>query len=99
MATRSSTAARRTGRWWRPPPASGWRTKRKSRRSEDWAMVAVAALVKQEGGIVSDVRIGLTHMASTPLRATAAEDALRGQPLNDETIAQAGGLAAEGTSP
>jgi carbon-monoxide dehydrogenase medium subunit len=70
-----------------------------NRRSEDWAMVAVAALVKQEGGIVSDVRIGLTHMAGVPLRATAAEDALRGQPLNAETIAQASALASEGTSP
>jgi carbon-monoxide dehydrogenase medium subunit len=70
-----------------------------NRRSEDWAMVAVGALVKQEGGIVSDVRIGLTHMAGTPLRATAAEDALRGQPLNAETIAQASALAAEGTHP
>ena len=27
------------------------------------------------------MRIGLTHMGSTPLRATAAEEALRGQPL------------------
>jgi aerobic carbon-monoxide dehydrogenase medium subunit len=45
------------------------------------------------------VRIGLTHMASTPLRASAAEDALRGQPLDDEHIAAAAALAAEGTSP
>src|SRR4051812_8711779 len=70
-----------------------------NRRQEDWAMVAVAALVKQEGGVVSDVRIGLTHMASTPLRATAAEDALRGQPLNADSIAQAAALASDGTSP
>ena len=70
-----------------------------NRRSEDWAMVAVTALVKQEGGVVSDVRIGLTHMAGTPLRASAAEDALRGQPLNAESIAQASALAADGTSP
>ena len=62
-------------------------------------MVAVAAMVKQDGGVVSDVRIGLTHMASTPLRATAAEDALRGQPLDAETIARAAALAPEGTSP
>jgi carbon-monoxide dehydrogenase medium subunit len=70
-----------------------------NRRQEDWAMVAVAALVKQDGGTVSDVRIGLTHMAGTPLRARAAEDALRGQPLNEETIAAASALAAEGTNP
>ena len=70
-----------------------------NRRAEDWAMVAVAAMVKQEGGVVSDVRIGLTHMASVPLRATAAEAALRGQPLNAETIAAAAEKADEGTSP
>jgi carbon-monoxide dehydrogenase medium subunit len=70
-----------------------------NRRSEDWAMVGVCALVKASGGVCEDVRIGLTHMASTPLRATAAEEALRGQPLDAEHIAAAAELAAEGTSP
>ena len=45
-----------------------------NRRKEDWAMVAVCALVKKGAdGSCEDVRIGLTHMGSTPLRATAAE--------------------------
>ncbi|MDX6707496.1 MAG: aerobic carbon-monoxide dehydrogenase medium subunit [Solirubrobacteraceae bacterium] len=70
-----------------------------NRRSEDWAMVGVCALVKSTGGVCEDVRIGLTHMASTPLRASAAEDALRGQPLDDEHIAAAAALAAQGTDP
>ena len=70
-----------------------------NRRSEDWAMVGVCALVKATDGICEDVRIGLTHMASTPLRASAAEDALRGQPLDEEHIAAAAALAAEGTDP
>jgi len=70
-----------------------------NRRSEDWAMVGVCALVKSVDGVCEDVRIGLTHMASTPLRATAAEDALRAQPLDEEHIAAAAALAAEGTSP
>ena len=38
-------------------------------------------------------------MGSTPLRATAAEDALRGKPLTPENIAAAAELAAEGTEP
>jgi carbon-monoxide dehydrogenase medium subunit len=38
-------------------------------------------------------------MASTPLRATAAEAALRGQPLDAERIAAAAEQAAEGTEP
>ncbi len=71
-----------------------------NRRQEDWAMVAVSALVKKGGdGSCADVRIGLTHMSSVPLRATAAEDALRGQPLTADTIAAAAELAAEGTDP
>ncbi len=70
-----------------------------NRRSEDWAMVGVCALVKASDGVCEDVRIGLTHMASTPLRASAAEDALRGQPLDAEHIAAAAELAAEGTQP
>jgi carbon-monoxide dehydrogenase medium subunit len=62
-------------------------------------MVGVCALVKATGGVCEDVRVGLTHMASTPLRATAVEDALRGQPLDAEHIAAASELAAEGTEP
>ncbi|MEA2148561.1 MAG: aerobic carbon-monoxide dehydrogenase medium subunit [Solirubrobacteraceae bacterium] len=70
-----------------------------NRRAEDWAMVGVCALVKATGGVCEDVRVGLTHMASTPLRASAVEDALRGQPLDAEHIAAASELAAEGTEP
>jgi carbon-monoxide dehydrogenase medium subunit len=77
----------------------GWGYEKFNRRAEDWAMVGVCALVKASGGVCEDVRIGLTHMASTPLRATAAEDALRGQPLDAEHIAAAAEQAAEGTSP
>ena len=71
-----------------------------NRRQEDWAMVAVGAYVKRGAdGSCEDVRIGLTHMASTPLRATAAEQALRGGPLDARSIAAAAELAAEGTEP
>jgi carbon-monoxide dehydrogenase medium subunit len=71
-----------------------------NRRKEDWAMVAVGALVRRApDGTCEDVRVGLTHMASTPLRATAVEEALRGQPLDETTIARAAQQAAEGTDP
>ena len=70
-----------------------------NRRSEDWAMVAVSALVKSADGGAEDVRVGLTNMGSTPLRAGAVEEALRGQPLNAESIARAAEQAAEGTDP
>jgi carbon-monoxide dehydrogenase medium subunit len=71
-----------------------------NRRQEDWAMVAVGALVKKAAdGTCEDVRIGLTHMSSVPLRATAAEAALRGRPLDAGSIAAAAEQAAEGTEP
>ena len=71
-----------------------------NRRQEDWAMVAASALVKKgEDGTCADVRVGLTHMGSTPLRARAVEDALRGRPLTADSIAAAAENAGEGTDP
>ncbi len=68
-----------------------------ARRAEDWAMVGVCALVKSSDGTCEDVRVSLVHMGSTPLRATAVEEALRGQPF--DRIAEASEQAAEGTDP
>jgi carbon-monoxide dehydrogenase medium subunit len=86
----------------RLPAMDGWGHgyQKFNRRAEDWAMVGVVALVKKAGdGSCEDVRIGLTHMGSTPLRATAAENALRGQGLDAQSIANAAEQAAEGTDP
>jgi aerobic carbon-monoxide dehydrogenase medium subunit len=77
----------------------GWGYEKFTRRAEDWAMVGVVAMVKDNGGTCEDVRIGFTHMGTTPLRGTAAEEALRGQSLSDESIASAAEQAAEGTDP
>jgi carbon-monoxide dehydrogenase medium subunit len=71
-----------------------------TRRAEDWAMVGVCALVSRApDGTCDDVRIGLTQMGSTPLRATAAEEALRGGGLDDAAIAGAAEHAADGADP
>ncbi len=70
-----------------------------TRRSEDWAMVGVSALVKRNGDTCEDVRVALTNMASVPIRASAVEEALRGQPMDAERISAAAGQAAEGTDP
>jgi carbon-monoxide dehydrogenase medium subunit len=86
----------------RLPALDGWGFgyQKFNRRSEDWAMVAACAVVRKDAdGSVEDVRVGLTNMGSVPLRATAVEDALRGQPLSDETIARAAEQAGEGTDP
>jgi carbon-monoxide dehydrogenase medium subunit len=71
-----------------------------TRRAEDWAMVGVCVLVSRgPDGTCDDVRIGLTNMGATPLRATAAEEALRGSKLDDAAIAGAAEHAADGTDP
>jgi len=41
----------------------------------------------------------MTNMGSTPLRASAAEDALRGRPLDAASIAAAAERADESTDP
>ena len=84
----------------RVPAFDGWGSSyvKFTRRAEDWAMVGVCAMVKKAGdGSVEDVRIALTNMGSTPLRASAAEDALRGKGV--DAIAAAAEQAAEGTDP
>ncbi len=86
----------------RVPAIDGWGFgyQKFNRRQEDWAMVAVCALVRKSAdGRADDVRIGLTNMGSTPLRATASEELLRGRPLTAETIALAADQADAGTEP
>jgi carbon-monoxide dehydrogenase medium subunit len=85
----------------RIPTFEGWGHgyQKFNRRSEDWAMVAVSALIKQTGDVCEDVRIALTNMGSVPLRAKAVEDALRGQSITADSIAKASEQAAQGTDP
>ena len=67
-------------------PGVPWGYQKFVRRSNDWAIVGVAAV---------DGRIALANMGSTPLRAKAAEEALAG----GATAADAAAHAADGTSP
>jgi aerobic carbon-monoxide dehydrogenase medium subunit len=76
---------------------AGWSYKKFNRRAQDWAVVGVAAVVERSNGSIGSARIGLTNMGSTPLRATAAENALSG--ADPSSIADATSSADEGTSP
>ncbi|HST66101.1 MAG TPA: xanthine dehydrogenase family protein subunit M [Mycobacteriales bacterium] len=66
-----------------------------NRVAQAWAIVGVAALVRKEGDRVAEARIGLTNMGPTPLRATAAEQAI----ASGSSVADAAQLAAEDTEP
>jgi carbon-monoxide dehydrogenase medium subunit len=85
----------------RIPKMPGWGAHYEKfvRISHQWAIVAVAAAVKVEGGTISEARVGLTNMGSTPLRARSVEQALVGQPASDEAVRAAAASAADGTSP
>jgi aerobic carbon-monoxide dehydrogenase medium subunit len=84
----------------RVPDFDGWGSSylKFTRRAEDWAMVGVLAMVRKAGdGSIEDVRVALTNMGSTPIRAAATEAALRGK--GTDAIASAAEQAAEGTDP
>jgi carbon-monoxide dehydrogenase medium subunit len=70
-----------------------------NRVAQAWSIVAVAAAVRRENGHIAEARIGLTNMGPTPLRATAAEQALAGAAASAEAVAEAASHAAEGTDP
>jgi len=55
--------------------------------------------VRLDGGTITEARVGLTNMGSTPIRATAVEQALIGQPATAEAVRAAAVHAADGTSP
>jgi carbon-monoxide dehydrogenase medium subunit len=78
-------------------PNTGWSYKKFSRRSQDWAIVGVAAVVERNNGNIDTARIGLTSMGSTPIRASAVEEALSG--ASPDGVADAAEAADEGTEP
>ncbi len=88
-----------------PKLGAGWghRYEKFNRVSHSWATVGVCALVHRANGTtdgtIDEARVGLTHMGTTPLRAPAVEDAIAGASATAQSIAEAAGHAADGTSP
>jgi carbon-monoxide dehydrogenase medium subunit len=69
------------------------------RVAHQWPIVAVAATVKAAGGTISEGRVGLTNMGSTPLRARGVEEALAGATASEDGVREAAEKAADGTNP
>ena len=68
------------------------------RRFDDISSVAVAFAIDVADGVVTRAAIGLGGVAATPIRATAAEEALVGQRWDEATVgAAADALAGAGT--
>jgi carbon-monoxide dehydrogenase medium subunit len=70
------------------------------RTADDYATVSVAAIVTPDAaGSCRDIRIVLGSVGLTPIRATAAEEVLRGQPLTDEVIREAAATVQDAVDP
>ena len=89
----------------RIPKRTGWGAHYEKfvRVAHQWPIVAIGAAVKVDstdaGATISEARVGLTNMGSTPLRARGVEEALVGQSATDEAVRAAVASVAEGTNP
>jgi len=89
----------------RIPKRTGWGAHYEKfvRVVHQWPIVAVAATVKADGPpggrVISEARVGLTNMGSTPLRARGVEEALAGATASEDGVRAAAEKAADGTHP
>ncbi len=83
-----------------PRSRSGGAYVKIERKVGDFATVAVAVqLTLDADGNCESVGIGLTNVGDTPIKATQAENALKGKPLTDDDVKLAAQLAAEAAEP
>lgn len=85
-----------------PAPAArsgGQYLRHTPRRELDIAVVGVASQLTLTDGVCAKARIALAAVAPTPVRATAAEQALEGKPVTPEAIERAAELAVSAANP
>ncbi len=83
------------------PRYTGWRHhyEKFNRTAQAWSMVAVAvALNVDSSGTITEARVGLTNMGTTPIRASGVEQALVGQQAGEDSAKAAAQHATEGTA-
>jgi carbon-monoxide dehydrogenase medium subunit len=76
-----------------PAAGTGWCYAKLKRKVGDFATAAAAVTLRMSGATVREVAIALTNVGPTALKASAAEDALRGKPFDDAAVAEAARLA------
>lgn len=82
-----------------PGPNSGGAYIKIERKVGDYAVTAVAVQLELDGDVCRGIRIGLTNVNPTPMRAIEAEARLIGQPLSEDNLEAAGRLAANACDP
>ncbi|GAA4541015.1 xanthine dehydrogenase family protein subunit M [Pseudonocardia xishanensis] len=82
------------------PKYTGWKThyEKFNRVAQAWSMVAIAVALKVDGGSISEARVGLTNMGTTPIRASGVEAALVGQQASADAAKAAAEHVTEGTA-
>ena len=65
----------------------------------DFPLANIASAAKINGGVIEDIRIVANGVAPYPVRFVAAENAIRGQELNEQTAELAGDVAIRGVNP
>ncbi|HKV83678.1 MAG TPA: xanthine dehydrogenase family protein subunit M [Ktedonobacterales bacterium] len=83
----------------RPTPRSGSAYVKLERKVGDYAIAAVAASITLDGDICTRAGVALTNVGPKAIRASAAEAFLVGKRLDEETMREAGRLAAEAAQP
>jgi len=76
-----------------PAKGTGWAYSKLKRKTGDFATAAAAVVLSMKGDTVDDVAIALTNVGTTALKASDAEDSLRGKKLDDVAINEAARLA------
>lgn len=85
-----------------PAPLAGERALYRraiSRTHAEWPLVEICVRATMSGGSFRQVHVAAGGIAPVPLRLTACEAALEGQPANAGTIARAAVLATSGARP
>ncbi|MBI4331785.1 MAG: FAD binding domain-containing protein [Chloroflexi bacterium] len=83
-----------------PPPGSRQVFEKfRVRESVDFPIVSVACVLNMKDGVCKDARIVLGAVAPAPFRARAAEQAVKGKPLAEDTAAAAAEAALSGALP
>jgi carbon-monoxide dehydrogenase medium subunit len=81
-------------------PRTGSAYEKFANPASGYAIVGVAAVLTVDGnGVCQGARVGLNGVTGKPTAAVGVEQALIGQPLNDQTIQAAAAKAADGLDP
>src|SRR5215471_6754739 len=67
-------------------PNTGWAFEEVARRAGDFALAAVGVTMSVRNGTADRVRIGMTGVGETPLRASEAEDLLAGKAVDAQAL-------------